>query len=68
MKIVCDCGNEMDFIIENEDVQEEQDEDECEEEKGQYCIKESGKFDLWSEHDEAGITCNKCKKTIWYFT
>lgn len=58
MKIVCDCGNEMAFEIDGEA-------EECE--YGIYVKKDFDKFDFWAEHDEAGITCQKCDKAIWYF-
>ncbi|WCK57070.1 hypothetical protein PP175_28185 (plasmid) [Aneurinibacillus sp. Ricciae_BoGa-3] len=36
-------------------------------ERGQYVTKDYAKFSFWAEHDEAGMTCEKCKKAIWYF-
>lgn len=63
MKIICDCGNEMEFKIDNEDIYES-----SIEENGDYCKLEHSKFDFWSEHDEAGMTCKKCGKSIWYFS
>ncbi|MCM3387264.1 hypothetical protein M3649_03845 [Ureibacillus chungkukjangi] len=56
MKLVCDCGNEMEFILDGD-----------KDERGEYAQKDLNKFDFWAEHDEAGITCEKCKKSIWYF-
>ncbi|PLS19448.1 hypothetical protein CVD28_03260 [Bacillus sp. M6-12] len=58
MKLVCDCGNEMEFIP---------DKDRTEDERGQYVKKDTNKFGFWAEHDETGITCEQCKKAIWYF-
>lgn len=58
MKIVCDCGNEMKFVPY---------EDSEEDERGFLVKKDLKKFGFWAEHDEAGITCEKCKKSIWYF-
>jgi hypothetical protein len=60
MKLVCDCGNEMEFIIDEEV--------EHDDEKGEFVRKDYSKFDFWAEHDEAGFECRKCKKAIWYFT
>jgi hypothetical protein len=62
MKIVCDCGNEMEFVVDNSDIDKE-----TIQEMGNYVIKDYRKFDFWAEHDEAGITCKQCKKSIWYF-
>jgi hypothetical protein len=58
MKIVCNCGNEMEFVPY---------EDSEEDERGVLVKKDIKKFDFWAEHDEAGITCEKCNKSIWYF-
>ena len=60
MKLVCDCGNEMEFINETDQV--------LVEDYGCYVKKDYSKFDFWSMHDVAGIACNKCDKAIWYFT
>lgn len=65
MKIVCDCGNEMEFIPDNED---DINSEGSIEEKGYYCKKDYAKFDFWATHDETGIVCKKCGKGIWYFT
>lgn len=59
MKLVCDCGNEMEFVPY---------EDSEEDERGLLVKKDVKKFEFWAEHDETGITCEKCKKSIWYFT
>jgi hypothetical protein len=59
VKIVCDCGNEMEFVPDNEEFEED--------ENGTYVNKDYKKFDFWAEHDETGITCKQCKKSIWYF-
>lgn len=63
MRILCNCGNEMEFILDNEDMDEE-----STEMYGEYVKKDHSKFDFWAEHDEAGVTCKKCDKSIWYFT
>jgi len=61
VKLVCDCGNEMEFVV--DDPHEEIDED-----IGYFVKKDIKKFDFWSEHDEAGLGCRKCGFGIWYFT
>jgi hypothetical protein len=58
LKLVCDSGNEVELKPEP-DMEED--------ERGQYVKIDSSKFDKWAEHDEAGFTCQKCKKAIWYF-
>lgn len=62
MKLTCDCGNEMVFVVDNKDI------DDCSiEEYGDYVKTDYNKFDFWAEHDETGLTCRKCKQSIWYF-
>ena len=63
MKIVCDCGNEMDFNTIDEETGEQT---ENIEDEGQYARIEG--FDLWQEHDVVGISCRDCGKSIWTFT
>lgn len=62
MKIICDCGNEMGFVLDNDDMDEE-----STEMYGEYVKKDDSKFSFWAEHDETGMTCQKCNKSIWYF-
>lgn len=62
MKLICDCGEESDFII-----QPLEEDEEFDEENGSYALLK-GEVDIVAEHDQAWITCNKCKKAIWIFT
>ncbi|HHV41849.1 MAG TPA: hypothetical protein GXX72_03250 [Clostridiaceae bacterium] len=57
IKIICDCGNEMDFIVDGID----------EEDKGEYVKINHSKFRFWEIHDEIGVVCEKCLKSIWFF-
>ena len=63
MKLVCDCGNEAKFVEDNENIDEN-----TIEEQGNYTSLDCSKFDSWAEHDESGFTCQKCGKTIWFFS
>jgi len=65
MKIICDCGNEMEFNTIDEETGKQA---EIYEEEGQYATVEHDKFGFWSAHDELGVICKKCKKAIWIFT
>ena len=57
MKIVCDCGNETEFV-----------ESECTtENEGIYVVLDRSKFAYWGEHYQAGFVCAKCGKAIWWF-
>lgn len=58
MKIICDCGNEMEFIMTGN----------IDDEDGEYVKFDYNKFELHGEHDQVWITCEKCKKAIWMFT
>lgn len=68
MKLICDCGNEMKFdsidpeTNENYDLQTDYGNGD-----EQFVSKDYSKFDFWAEHDNAGITCQLCKKDIWFF-
>lgn len=63
MKIICDCGNEVN-LIEPKDGEYRI----YNEEEGLYVIKDNtSNFDFWERHDQIGIVCNKCEKTIWMF-
>jgi len=59
MKLICDCGNKLDFIIEDKD---NIDEFGC-----VYAVKE-GNIVISSEHDQAWIDCKRCGKSIYIFT
>ena len=58
MKIVCDCGQEMKFKV-DETVED------CEEETN--AKQDRSKMDIESQHDESWITCKKCGKIIHFF-
>lgn len=60
MKIVCDCGNEAEFIPDGEDPI-------FDEWKGEYTFLNSSIIDSWAQHDEAGFECKKCGKAIWWY-
>lgn len=64
MKIVCDCGNEMEFNTVDEETGKQT---EVIEDEGQYATIDHSKFDFWEAHDVIGIICNKCSKAIWVF-
>ena len=63
MKLRCDCGNEEEFNPINEDTGEVNTTDE---EEGQYVTM--NKFNFWEQHDQVGIVCTECDKSIWLFT
>ena len=63
MKIICDCGNECELLPPSYG-----EERIIDEEKGLYVTKDITKFNFLSGHDEVGIVCYKCKKSIWLFT
>ena len=65
MKLVCDCGNEVEFNTVYEDTGEQTS---TTEDEGQYATIDSSKFNLWEQHDVVGIVCEKCDKAIWIFT
>ena len=65
MKLVCDCGNEMEFNTIDDDTGEQTS---TTEDEGQYATVEHPKFNLWEQHDVVGIVCKKCDKAIWIFT
>ena len=62
MKIICDCGNEVNLVEPNDK------EERGESEEGIYVIKDDySKFDFWEQHDQIGILCRVCGKAIWMF-
>ena len=63
MKIICDCGNEEEFNTIDEETGEQT---RSIENEGQYAKIET--FRLWEVHDQVGIVCEKCGKSIWLFT
>ena len=66
MRLICDCGNDMEFNTVDEETGEQTPiEDECE---GQYATVEHSQFELWGRHDVVGIICHKCDKAIWLYT
>ena len=62
MKIICECGNELNLLSEKLC-----DANLYEEDKGIYTRADISKFEFWEQHDEVGIVCVKCKKAIWMF-
>jgi len=65
MKILCDCGNEAVFCTKNEETGEENRVDELE---GQYATLKPDTFRFWEAHDQVGIVCENCNRSIWLFT
>lgn len=60
MKIVCDCGNEMNFAI--ADINDKT------EEGSVYANQNRKDIEIIAEHDECWITCKKCNQSIYFFT
>ena len=60
MKLVCDCGNEMEFKIQEEVLDYD----------GYFAKYDRDKIELRGEHDIIWIVCKnkECKKAIWLFT
>lgn len=65
MKIICDCGNEAEFSMINEDTGEPNDYTDGE---GLYVTVDISKFSFWQQHDVVGAVCKKCDKDVWLFT
>ena len=61
MKIICDCGEISEFIIQPNETKDYNEED------GLYALL-TGKINIIAEHDQAWIVCNKCNNRIWIFT
>lgn len=61
MKIICECGNES-VLSKTEDSIVFDDE------RGNYVTLKPDTFRFWEAHDEVGIVCEKCDKSIWLFT
>lgn len=64
IKLICDCGNEIEFSTIDEDTGLETN---ITEDEGQYTTFDFSKFNLWQMHDVVGIVCKKCDKAIWCF-
>ena len=64
MRLICDCGNEMDFNTIDEETGEQTN---ITENEGQYATTDYSKFRFWESHDVIGIICAKCDKAIWIF-
>ena len=65
MKLVCECGNEMEFVV---DEKKDANSPENLMENEYFADTDLKKFDIWAEHDEAGIKCKECGKSIWFIT
>jgi hypothetical protein len=59
MKLICDCGVELNFRI-----KDEKDKDEFD----AVYAKTEGRMTLAGEHDVVWISCDKCKKSIYIYT
>lgn len=65
LKIICDCGNETTFNTINTDTGEE---NKIDPEEGQYATLNPPTFSFWESHDQVGLVCEKCDKSLWLFT
>lgn len=63
MKIICDCGNEEEFNTIDEETGGQT---KITEDEGQYATIKT--FNFWEMHDQVGVVCDKCGKSIWLFT
>ena len=62
MKIICDCGTEVNLIEPNDNKER------TISEEGIYVIPDDyGKIDIWERHDVVGIYCRECERSIWMF-
>ena len=64
IKLICDCGNEIEFDTIDEETGLET---RVTDGEGQYATFDYEKFNLWQMHDVVGIVCQKCEKSIWCF-
>lgn len=64
IKLICDCGNEIEFDTIDEETGQQTS---ITEDEGQYATLDYSKFNLWQMHDVVGIVCKKCDKSIWCF-
>ena len=64
MRVICDCGNEVEFNTVDKDTGKET---EATEGEGQYATVDTVKFTFWEMHDVVGVVCEKCNKSIWIF-
>lgn len=68
MKLICDCGNEMEFNEIDPETNEKYDlESEYGDGEEQYADKDYNKFDIWAGHEVLMISCQQCGKAIWTF-
>ena len=59
-KIICQCGNQIEL--------KPKDGEELNEERDSYYASSSVlSITLWQEHDVVGISCDKCKASIYTF-
>jgi len=63
MKIVCDCGEQIEFIVKdlNSPININIEEDGC-------YANLTGKIDIHAEHDQVWFNCNNCNCKLWIFT
>jgi hypothetical protein len=66
MKLVCDCGNEMELKTTDEQGKEHT----PDEENGQYARTDDKKFDIYADHELVTIGCKSenCGKALYFFT
>lgn len=62
MKLICECGNEMEFNTVNLETGEKNPIDD----RGQFATTDFSKFSYWAEHDIAGFECSNCKEAVWF--
>ena len=65
MKIVCDCGNELEFLEKDETTGKPND---VTYDEGLFVTRKDQAMSFWGNHDQIGIVCNECGKAIWLFT
>ena len=64
IKLICNCGNEMEFNTIDKKTGEQ---NSVAEDEGQYATTDDSRFMLWESHDVIGIVCGKCGKAVWTF-
>jgi hypothetical protein len=58
MKLICDCGAELKFVIDKETNTDED---------GFYARKD-GDIEIHGEHDQVWFKCEKCETAFYIFT
>jgi hypothetical protein len=61
LKIICNCGNMTELKVVDE-------KEEFNEDEGQHARVTPNTFSFWESHDQVGVVCDKCKKSVYIFT